>query len=425
MPQSRYYSRYIDKSLEKKLRSSGAVLVAGPKFCGKTTTCLRYAKSVYRINTKSVVSNTKINPKIALKGEAPHLIDEWQKVPDTWNYVKEDLDVNYEFGKYILTGSSTPADKSEVEHPGAGRIAPLKMYPMSSYESGDSKGLVSLSRLFEERGMDEADPNSDFDLKDVAFLVCRGGWPLSIQEDRELALEVTKNYYDGLFYFEDSGNPSFRGKKSEIFKNILKSYARNISTEASRSTIAKDVRGGGERPIDDKTFLSYWEALKDLFILEDMGAWCPNIRSKTAILATPTRHFVDTSLACQALGLTPNDLMNDFSSFGFFFEDMAVRDLRVYAGLMGGEVRHYRDNANLECDAIVHLPNGKWAAIEIKLGGGELIEYGANKLKLLCNKIKEKSDENAPEFLMVLTAFGPLYTREDGVLVVPINMLKA
>ena len=425
MPESKYYSRYIDKSLERKLRSSGAVLVAGPKFCGKTTTCLRYAKSVYRINTKSVVSNTKINPKIALKGKRPHLIDEWQKVPDTWNYVKEDLDIDYQFGKYILTGSSTPVDKSQVEHPGAGRIAPLKMYPMSSYESGDSEGLVSLSKLFEDKRMDEVDPNSDFGLEDAAFLVCRGGWPLSIQEDRELSLEITKNYYEGLFYFEDSENPSFRGKKSEVFKSVLKSYARNISTEAGKSIIIKDVSGNGERSVDEKTFTSYWKALKDLYILEDMEAWRPNIRSKTAILTTPTRHFVDTSIACQALGITPNDLMNDFNSFGFFFEDMAVRDLRVYAGLMGGSLRHYRDNAGLECDAIIHLPNGKWAAIEIKLGGDELIEYGANKLKLLRDKIKEKSDENAPEFLMILTAFGPLQTREDGILVVPINMLRA
>ena len=273
--------------------------------------------------------------------------------------------------------------------------------------------------------MDEVDPNSDYDLEDTAFLICRGGWPLSIQEDRELALDITKNYYDGLFYFEDSESPSFRGKRPEIFKSVLKSYARNISTEASRRTILKDVSIGGGRPIDDKTFASYWEALKDLYILEDMEAWCPSIRSKTAIMTTPTRHFVDTSIACQALGIAPNDLMNDFNSFGFFFEDMAVRDLRVYAGLMGGDVRHYRDNADLECDAVIHLPNGKWAAIEIKLGGDELIEYGANKLKLLRDKIKEKSDENAPEFLMVLTAFGPLQTREDGILVVPINMLKA
>ncbi len=416
MSEPKYYSVTSIRAL-RETPIQRAVLVAGPKFGGKTTTCLRYAKSV--------VSNTRINPKIALKGEAPHLIDEWQKVPDTWNYVKEDLDLDYKFGKYILTGSSTPAGKSEIEHPGAGRIVPLKMYPMSSYESGDSKGLVSLSKLFEDKKMDEVDPNSDYALEDTAFLICRGGWPLSIQEDRELALDITSNYYNGLFYFEDSENPSFRGKRPEIFKSVLKSYARNISTEASRRAILKDVSSGGERSIEDKTFASYWEALKDLYILEDMEAWCPRIRSKTAIMTTPTRHFVDASIACQALGVTPNDLMNDFKSFGFFFEDMAVRDLRVYAGLMGGEIRHYRDNADLECDAIIHLPNGKWAAIEIKLGGDELIEYGAKKLKLLRDKIKEKSDENAPEFLMILTAFGALQTREDGILVVPINMLKA
>ncbi len=425
MPDSNYYPRYIEKSLERKLLSSGAVLVAGPKFCGKTTTCLRYAKSVYRINTKGVVANTKLNPKLALIGEKPHLIDEWQKVPDTWNYVKEDLDLAYEFGSYILTGSSTPADKTQIEHPGAGRIVPLKMYPMSSYESGDSKGLVSLSKLFEERRLGIVDPNPEHTLEDTAFLICRGGWPLAIGKERSLALDITKNYYDGLFYFADSENPSFRNKKPEIFKRILRSYARNISTEASHTTIMKDVKGRGGQTIDDKTFSSYVEALQDLYIIEDMEAWCPSIRSKTAIMTTPTRHFVDTSIACQAMGIEPGDLINDIASFGFFFEDMAVRDLRVYAEMLGGTVRHYRDNANLECDAIVHLRNGKWGAIEIKLGGEELIEYGAGKLRLLRNKIKEKSDENEPEFLMILTAFGPLQTREDGVIVVPINMLKA
>lgn len=420
-----YLNRYIESSIKRKLRTSGAVLIAGPKFCGKTTTGLLFAKSIYRINTKTIVENTKINPKLALKGEIPHMIDEWQKVPDTWNYAKEDLDIEYVFGKYILTGSSTPADKTEIQHSGAGRIVPLKMYPMSLFESLESNGLVSLSELFKNKKIDICDPNKSFTYEDVAFLICRGGWPLSLSDDREDSLEITQNYYNGLFYFDDNDNETFRNKNPEIFKMILKSYARNISTEATIQTIKKDIEQKDGRSMDEKTFNEYLKALKDLYIIEDLEAWNPAIRSKTAIVATPTRHFVDTSIACQALGIYPNDLINDFNSFGLFFEDFAIRDLKIYAELMNGTIKHYRDNAGLECDAIIHLPNEKWAAIEIKLGGKDLIEYGAKKLKLLKNKIKEKSDLNEPEFMMILTAAGNLYTREDGIIVVPINCLKA
>lgn len=419
----KHYERYIEKIIEKKLKSSGAILIAGPKFCGKTTSGSQYAKSIYRINTKSIVKNTRLNPKLALIGNNPHMIDEWQKAPDTWNYVKEDLDIKYEFGKYILTGSSTPADKTEIEHDGAGRIVPLKMYPMSLYESLESKGTVSLSELF-NNDIDLNDPNSDFLLEDVAFLICRGGWPLSINEDKEVSLDITKNYYDGLFTFEDSDNEKFRNKKPEVFRMILKSYARNISTEAALKTIIDDVKQNNERTMDPKTFDDYLEALKDLYIIEDMNAWCPNIRSKTSIVSTPTRHFVDTSIACQALGIYPADLLNDYKSFGFFFEDFVIRDLRVYSGLLGGQIQHYRDNAGLECDAVIRLNNGKWAAVEIKLGGDELIEYGASRLLLLQRKLKEKSDLSAPSFMMIVTAFGPAYRREDGIYVVPINLLK-
>lgn len=422
---SNYLNRYIESSIKRKLRTSGAVLIAGPKFCGKTTTGSLFAKSIYRINTKSIIENTKLNPKLALIGETPHMIDEWQKVPDTWNYVKEDLDIEYVFGKYILTGSSTPADKTEIQHSGAGRIVPLKMYPMSLFESKESKGLVSLSELFKDKKTDIVDPNKSFSLEDVAFLICRGGWPLSLSDNKEDALEITQNYYSGLFYFEDNDNETFRNKNPEIFKMILKSYARNISTEATIQTIKKDIEQKDGRSMDEKTFNEYLKALKDLYIIEDLEAWNPTIRSKTSIVATPTRHFVDTSIACQALGIYPNDLINDFNSFGLFFEDFAIRDLRIYAELMNGTIRHYRDNAGLECDAIIHLTNGRWAAIEIKLGGNDLIEYGAKKLKLLKNKIKEKSDLNEPEFMMILTAFGNLYTRSDGIIVVPINCLKA
>ena len=419
-----YYERLIEKGIERKLKSSGAVLVAGPKFCGKTTTCMKYQKSFVKLNTKQAIAMARMNPGGVLDGETPRLIDEWQKAPDIWNQVKDDLDFHYEFGKYILTGSSTPADKTEVHHSGAGRITPVRMRPMSLWESKDSKGTVSLAELFKGGKPIPWDLNPDFSLSDVAHLICRGGWPISVLAPKEIAIEITKNYYNGLFVFEDCENERFRNKNPEIMKMIVRSYARHISTEAAVSTIIADVRQSNERTMDTKTYDDYNEALNDIFIIEDMPAWNPNIRSKTSIRSTPTRHFVDTSIACRALGAGPEDLLKDLESFGLFFEDMAVRDLRIYSEVLGGEVRHYRDNAGLECDAVIHLENGSWGAVEIKLGGDDLIEAGASSLKLLKAKIEEKSNEKSPSFLMVLTAVGGAYQREDGVFVVPINLLK-
>ena len=419
-----YYQRLIEKEIELKLRTSGAVVVAGPKFCGKTTTCMLYQKSFVKLNTKQAIDMARMNPKAVLEGEIPRLIDEWQKAPDVWNQVKDDLDFDYQFGKYILTGSSTPADKTEVHHSGAGRIAPVKMRPMSLWESKESKGTVSLSDLFNGGKGFSWDMNTDFTLDDVAFLMCRGGWPISVQASEDIAIEITKNYYNGLFVFEDCGNERFRNKKPEVLKMIMRSYARHISTEAAISTIVADVRQSNERSMDPKTFDDYMEALKDLYVIEDLPAWNPNIRSKTSIRSTPTRHFTDTSIACRALGIGPEDLKRDLESFGLFFEDFAVRDLSVYANAIGGIVTHYRDNAGLECDAVLHLEDGRWGAIEIKLGGEDLVEAGARSLKALRNKIVEKSDEKSPDFLMVLTAVGGACQRKDGVYVVPINLLK-
>lgn len=419
-----YYERLIEKRIERKLKSSGAVLVAGPKFCGKTTTCMLYQNSYIKLNTKQSIAMARLNPKGVLVGEKPRLIDEWQKAPDIWNHIKDDLDFDYQFGKYILTGSSTPADKTDVHHSGAGRIAPLLMRPMTLWESKESNGKVSLANLFEGGTDYPLDMNAEFTLEDVAFLLCRGGWPIAVQAPRDIALEITKNYYGGLFIFEDSENERFRNKKPEVLRMILRSYARNISTEAAVSTIVSDIRQSNERSMDTKTYDDYMEALKDLYIIEDMEAWNPNIRSKTSIRSTPTRHFVDTSIACRSLGVNPLDLMNDLESFGLFFEDFAVRDLRVYADSLGGEVKHYRDNSGLECDAVVHLEDGRWGGIEIKLGGDDLINDGAESLKRLRDKIVQKSDEKAPSFLLVLTAVGGAYKREDGVYVAPINMLK-
>ena len=419
-----YYERLIEEQIGLKLKTSGAVVVAGPKFCGKTTTCMLYQKSFVKLNTKQAIAMARMNPKAMLVGENPRLIDEWQKAPDIWNHVKDDLDFNYEFGKYILTGSSTPADKTEVHHSGAGRITPLKMRPMTLWESKESKGTVSLKDLFGGGEHFPWDMNTEFTLEDVAFLLCRGGWPIAVLAPRDIALEITKNYYNGLFVFEDSENERFRNKKPEVLRMILRSYARNISSEAAVSTIISDIRQSNERTMDTKTYDDYMEALKDLYIIEDLEAWNPNIRSKTSIRSTPTRHFVDTSIACRSLGVSPGDLMRDLDSFGLFFEDFAVRELSVYAGSLGGVVKHYRDNAGLECDAVIHLEDGRWGGVEIKLGGDDLINDGAESLKKLRDKIVEKSDEKAPSFLLVLTAVGGAYKRDDGVYVAPVNLLR-
>ena len=420
----KYYSRLIEKEIDRKLKSSGAVVIVGPKFCGKTTTAMLFQKSMIRLNTKQIIQIVSMNPTPYLEGDKPRLIDEWQTVPDIWNSIKNNLDLDYEFGKFILTGSSTPADKEDIYHSGAGRITPIKMKTMSLFESNESKGLVSLSKLFDESKINTFDLNNDFTLEEAAYLICRGGWPISLQDDKELGLEIMYNYYNSLFIFEYSDNEKFRDLKPETLKTILASYARNISTEASISSMLRDLEIRDNFKIDRDTLEKYIEALNDLYIIEDVNAWNPNIRSKTSIRTTPTRHFVDTSIACRALNISPDDLVNDLNTMGLFFEDLAVRDLKIYANTFGGEVRHYRDNAGLECDAVIHLPNGKWGAIEIKLGGEKAIDDAAKSLKLLKNKIINKSNEQEPSFMMILTAVGSLYQRDDGIIVVPINCLK-
>jgi predicted AAA+ superfamily ATPase len=416
-----YRKRYIESQIERLLKSSSAVLVAGPKFCGKTTTCLRMAKSNIRLVTRRNIELARVEPHNTLLGEQPRLIDEWQTVPELWDEIRAWADEKPGFGQFILTGSSTPADKSKIHHSGAGRIVTLPMRPMSLFESGDSTGTVSLAELFSSESPNVYDTNERHSLKDMAFYTCRGGWPLSILDDRDVALDVTANYYNGLFNFDTSENEKFRNKKPEVLLMILRSYARNISTESAYKTIIQDIIESNNRTMDTKTFDDYWDALKDLFIISDIDAWNPNLRSKAVVRTTPTRHFVDTSIACQALNISPDDLMADLKSFGFFFEDLAVRDLNIYASLLGGTVKHYRDSRGLECDAVVHTPKGKWGAIEIKLGGDKLIEEGAANL----NKLKDDVDDPNMAFMAIITATGPAYRRLDGIYVTPLNCLRA
>lgn len=418
-----YYKRYIEKQIQELLDTTGAVVVAGPKFCGKTTTCKLFAKSEYSLSTKSKIELAQSNPEAILIGNNPRLIDEWQHVPDLWNCARNEIDTrDNKFGQFIFTGSSTPADKEEIYHSGAGRIVTIMMRPMSLFETKESTGQISLTNLFKNENKITF-INTNHNIYDVAFYICRGGWPLSIVENREKALKITDNYFNGLFEFENNKNEKFRNKKKAIFQMILRSYARNISTEARKSTIANDINKNDDRNLDLSTLDDYLVALNDLYILKDIDAWNPNFRSKTSVITTPTRHFVDTSIAAKALNISPQDLINDPETFGLFFEDFAVNELSIYAQNINGEIKHYRDSNGLECDAVIHLKDGKYALVEIKLGGEKLIKDGINTLTNLQNKIK-KDGQNLPSFLMIVTAVGDAYTTKEGIHVVPINMLR-
>ena len=419
--EKKYYKRLIENKISQKLKSSGAVLVTGPKFCGKTTTCMLFQKSFISLIDDRLIKVVDADPNIALRGVFPRLIDEWQNVPNLWNLIRREVDINGTFGEYILTGSVTPSSSNEIHHSGAGRITTIKMRPMSLFESGDSKGLISLKMLFDDNDYNLFDENKDYSLNDTAFYICRGGWPQSINKDRDLALEITKNYYEGLFNFKEDVKSEFKNKKVNFFKSVLKSYARNISSEASYSTIMNDLKNSFIN-VDAKTFASYIDMATDLFIIEDSEAWSTNLRSKTAIRTTPTRHFVDASIAAQALGISINDLLNDANTFGLFFEDMAIRDLKIYADTINGVVKHYRDKNGLEVDAIIHLDDGRWGAIEIKLGSKDGILEGEKNLLKLESLINDNSLK--PSFKMILTACGMAYRLPSGVFVCPINLLK-
>ncbi len=417
-----YFERYAEKEIKEALESSGTVVVTGPKFVGKTTTSKLFAKSMYTLDTKMKIDLAQSNPESILIGHTPRLIDEWQNVPDLWNCARSEIDRRDEkFGQFIFTGSSTPANKEDIFHSGAGRIVTVPMFPMTLSETKESKQTVSLSNLFSCNDK-VFEINEDYSLHDTAFYICRGGWPLTVGKSPSIALKITENYCNTLFEFENSKNKKFRNKKSHIFKMILRSYARNISTEVRRKKILFDINEHDDRNLNESTFDEYIEALNDLFIIKDIDAWNPNFRSKTSIITSPTRHFVDTSIAANVLGLSPDDLMNDPKTFGFFFEDFAVKELNVYAHSLGGEIRHFRDSNGLECDAVLHLKNGKYGLIEIKLGGANLISEGKRTLELLRNRIID-NNQTPPSFCMILTAVGDAFTLDDGTHVVPINML--
>lgn len=420
-----YKKRIADELLKKKLKGKGAVLIQGPKWCGKTTTAEQISNSVLYMDNpedkEQNISLADLQPSLLLTGATPRLIDEWQLAPKLWDAIRFEVDHRGEEGQFILTGSSVPANMDEVTHTGTGRFAWLTMRPMTLYESGESNGSISLLELF--NNSTKLNGISELTLKDVAYLCCRGGWPRSIFMDKETALEQAYDYYNAVVNSDISRVDNIN-RDPERAKNLMRSYARNIGSQVSNETIKDDMINNDLFSLDVDTVLSYINALKKLFVIEESPAWIPNLRSKTAIRTSKTRYFVDPSIAVAALGIGPNDLINDLNTFGLIFESLCIRDLRVYAESINGSVYHYRDASGLECDAVVHLRSGVYGLIEIKLGGDNLINEGVENLIKMKNKIDIEKMNN-PAFLMVLTATGKYaYQREDGVYIVPIGCLK-
>lgn len=427
-----YKPRIADQLLADLLGACGCVLLEGSKWCGKTTTAEQLAKSVaYMADPEEGPRNVQYaqsTPKFLLQGDTPRLIDEWQVVPTLWDAIRGEVDHRRALGQFIITGSAVPADKKKIVHTGTGRIAPLVMRPMSLWESGDSSGEVSLAELF--NNPEQLMAESKIDIEELAYLVCRGGWPMAtMTSNRKAALKQAKIYYDGVVGSgngEDSDISRADGvrRDPERVKRLMRSLSRHQGTSASHDTIYQDMANNDDSTLNRDTISSYIAALKLIFVVEDMTAWNPALRSKTAIRTSDTRYFVDPSIAVAALRIGPQDLINDLATFGLFFETMAVRDLRVYTDALDGNVFHYRDRNELECDAVIHLENGKYGLVEIKLGGTDNIEKGATTLKQLAGKI-DTTKMPAPSFMMVLIGVGKYaYRRDDGVYVVPIGCLK-
>lgn len=421
-----YRPRVVDQLLQEKLEAMGAVLIEGPKYCGKTTTGEQQAQSVLYMadpaNMERNLTMAATNIRRLLVGDTPRLIDEWQIAPKLWDAIRFEVDHRQEEGQFMLTGSAVPASTSEIFHSGTGRFGWIKMRTMSLWESGDSTGDVSLAGLF--RSSDTVDGTSQIDINRLAYLTCRGGWPkASLKTNPRAALIEAREYVEAVCRSDISRVDGIQ-RNPELAHRLLRSYARNQGGQVPAATLLADIKTNEGSDMAESTVLSYINALKRIFVVEDMVAWSPNLRSKTAIRTSDTRYFTDPSIAAAALGLGPDDLIDDPNTFGLLFETLAVRDLRVYADALDGQVYHYRDKNGLECDAVVHLRNGRYGMVEVKLGGGVLIEAGAHTLKKLAGKI-DTSRMREPSFMMVLTGIGEYaYRRPDGVLVVPIGCLR-
>ena len=419
-----YLPRITDKLLRERLNAKGAVLIEGPKWCGKTTTAKQIAKSYISMDkpdmTRQYQQMAEISPNVLLDGETPRLIDEWQISPNLWNAVRYEVDNRDKFGQFILTGSAVPSVFDKSMHTGTGRISRLLMRTMSLYESKDSNGQVSLKELFDGNQISSINETT---LEEVAYLICRGGWPRAIGLERKAALFQAIDYFDAVVSIDISRTDSVKRDKVKA-KRLLKSYARHVGSQSSLENIRKDVLANQSDTFDQVTLYSYLDALRKIFVIEDSPAWNPNLRSKTSIRTTDTRYFSDPSIAAASLGIGPADLLSDLNTMGFLFENLCVRDLRVYADCLDGTVYHYRDKQGLECDAVIHLRNGAYGLVEIKLGGDKLIEEGAETLKELASKI-DTDKTSAPSFMAVLCAKTPFaYKRKDGVYVIPITALR-
>ena len=429
-----YKHRIADALLDRKLKGNGAVVVEGPKWCGKTTTAEQLAKSVIYMDDPDKITEhitmANIRPRDLLIGDNPRLLDEWQIAPQLWDTIRFEVDHRKGQGHFILTGSSVPIQEDDdedipenqkIRHSGTGRFGWLRMRPMALYESGESNGTVSLRELFSAPEMIYA--KSELTREDIAYLICRGGWPEALEMDKEIALDKAFDYVDAIAE-RDMSRVDKTNRSPERVHRLMRSYARNQASQATFETMAEDMRANEPKALDTDTIASYITALRKLFVVEELEAWNPNLRSKMAIRTSNTRYFTDPSIASASLGIGPNDLLNDFNTFGLLFEALAVRDLRTYADALMGKVAHYRDVTNLECDAIVHLRDGNYGLVEIKIGGDNLIKEGAESLKKLRDKI-DTTKMKKPSFLMVLIGIGELaYRRDDGVYVVPLGCLK-
>lgn len=423
---SAYRKRVVDAMLERRLKNKGAILIEGAKWCGKTTTAEQHAASIlYMSDPDKQEQNLRladISPKQLLKGASPRLIDEWQLAPKLWDAVRFEVDHRDGFGHFLLTGSAVPPETSQIQHTGTGRFTWIKMRPMSLWESGESNGVVSLANLFADPQAEISGTN-EMELLELTYLICRGGWPLAVQLDGEDALEQSFDYYDSVVKSDISRVDGIKRDEEKV-KRLLRSYAQNQGTQTSYAEICRDIQTGGEEELSLNSVLAYTDALRKIFVIEDMTAWNPNLRSKTAIRTSDTRYFVDPSIATAALGIGPGDLINDLNTCGLLFETMCIRDLRIFAEALNGNVYHFRDKSGLECDAVVHLRNGDYGLVEIKLGGDKLIDEGAANLKKLAGLI-DTTKMKTPAFLMVLTGSTPYaYRRKDGVCVVPIGCLR-
>ncbi len=421
MSESSYLSRLCDQELQMALQSSGAVLIEGAKWCGKTRTASNAAKSILYMqdpdNTSSYQAMADTKPSLLLKGETPRLIDEWQMAPVLWDAVRFEVDKRGDTGQFILTGSAVPVD-NVTAHTGTGRFSRMLMRPMSLFESHESNGTVSLGDLF--GGDHDIEAMSELSIEKIAFALCRGGWPASVRKNEASALRMSRDYVEAVINHDVSRVDEVE-KNPERVRLLLRSLARNVATMASIQTIKNDIEAT-DISISDKTISSYLNALRRIFVVEDLPAWLPSMRSKTAIRTSSKRHFVDPSIATAVLRTNPDGLLNDFKTLGFLFEALCTRDIRIYAQMIDGDVFHYRDKTGLESDLIVRLRDGRWAAIEVKLGNKQ-IEEATQNLLILKAKIDEDKMGQA-SFLMVLTGGQYAYRRNDGVLVVPIGCLK-